>query len=149
LLQQPERWRALQADPTLVANTLEESLRYDAAVQGMIRTTTQEVQIADVTIPAGDRIMFFFSSANRDDTAFSDPEHFDLQRPNANKHLTLGYGIHYCIGAPLARLEARIAVETLMKRIPDLRLAPDYNAAFLPNLFNRTLQQLHVVWGDQ
>jgi cytochrome P450 len=149
LLRQPERWHALRADPTLVANTLEESLRYDAAVQSMIRTTTQEVQIADVTIPAGDRIMFFFGSANRDDAAFSDPEHFDLQRPNANKHLTLGYGIHYCIGAPLARLEGRIAVETLMRRIPDLRLAPDYNTAFLPNLFNRALQQLHVAWGDQ
>ena len=75
------------------------------------------------------------------------PEHFDLHRFNADKHLSLGHGIHYCIGAALARLEARIGIEVLLERLPDLRLAPAQRITYLPSLINRALQHLHVTWG--
>lgn len=147
LLQLDEFWRAVGADPALAANAVEEGLRYDSSVQGMFRTTTEEVEVGGVTIPAGARVMVFFGAANRDETTFLGPERFDLHRANANKHLSMGYGIHYCIGAPLARLEAQIAIELILQRVPDLRLAPDQTASYLPNMLNRGLQHLYVIWG--
>lgn len=149
LLRQDQLWPALLADPALVTNAVEEGLRYDAAVQGMFRSTTEEVELGGVTIPAGARILFFFGAANRDEAAFPDPDRFDLQRSNAHKHLTMGHGIYYCIGAPLARLEARIAIEVICRRVPGLRLAPDHTVSYLPNLLNRVLHQLDVTWGDE
>jgi cytochrome P450 len=147
LLREPDLWQALQADPSLIPNVVEEGLRYDAAVPGMFRTATQDVTVAGVTIPAGARIFLSFAAANRDDRIFADPEGFDLQRFNADKHLSLGHGIHYCLGAALARLEARIGIEVLLERLPDLRLAPAQRLTYLPSLINRALRQLHVTWG--
>jgi cytochrome P450 len=147
LLREPDLWQALQADPSLITNVVEEGLRHDAAIPGMFRTTTQDVTIEGVAIPAGARIFLAFASANRDERIFADPERFDLQRFNADKHLSLGHGIHYCIGAALARLEARIGIEVLLERLPDLRLIPVQRITYLPSLINRALQQLHVTWG--
>lgn len=146
LLRLDELWRAVGADPALAANAVEEGLRYDSSVQGMFRTTTEELELDGVAIPAGARVLMFFGAANRDETTFLGPECFDLHRPNANKHLSMGYGIHYCIGAPLARLEAQIAIELLGQRVPDLRLAPDQIATYLPSILNRGLQHLYVIW---
>lgn len=146
LLREPDLWQALRADPSLVANAVEEGLRYDAPIPGMFRTATQDVTIASVAIPAGARSFLAFAAANRDARIFAEPERFDVRRSNADKHLSLGHGIHYCIGAALARLEARIGIEVLLERLPDLHLARDQRITYLPSLINRALQHLYATW---
>jgi cytochrome P450 len=146
LLHDASRWQALQRDLTCVARAVEEGLRYDAPVQGMFRTTTEEVTVRGVTLPAGARVFVAFGAANRDEHIFPEPDRFDVQRPNADKHVSFGYGVHYCIGAPLVRLEARIALEVLVQRLPDLHLVPDQPMTYLPSLLNRALQRLQVRW---
>jgi cytochrome P450 len=147
LLREPELWQTLQADPSLIPHVVEEGLRHDAAIPGMFRTATQEVTIAGVAIPAGARIFVAFAAANRDERIFAEPDRFDVHRGNADKHLSFGHGIHYCIGAALARLEARIGIEVLLERLPGLRLAPAQRLTYLPSLINRALQQLQVTWA--
>lgn len=146
LLTHPEHWQHTQTHPELIANVVEEGLRHDSPVQAMLRTTTETVELGGVTIPAGDRVFICFGAANRDEGTFHDAERFDFERANAHKHLSLGYGIHYCIGAPLARLEARVAIEVLAQRIPQLRLAPHHRASYIPSLLHRILQELPVIW---
>jgi cytochrome P450 len=147
LLRDHNQWHALRSDLTLTARAVEEGLRYDAPVQGMFRTTTEDVTISGVTLPAGARVFVVFGAANRDESTFAEPDCFDIQRPNADKHLSFGHGIHYCIGAPLVRLEARIAIEVLVQRLPDLHLVPNQTMTYLPSLLNRALQHLQVHWG--
>ena len=103
--------------------------------------------VRGVTLPAGVRVFVAFGAANRDEHLFPEPDRFDVQRPNADKHVSFGYGVHYCIGAPLVRLEARIALEVLVQRLPDLHLVPDQPMTYLPSLLNRALQHLQVRWG--
>ncbi|HEU4328416.1 MAG TPA: cytochrome P450 [Roseiflexaceae bacterium] len=146
LLREPERWRAVCDDPATAGAAAEEGLRYDAPVQGMFRVTTGPVELSGAELPTGARVLLLFGAANRDAAVFAEPDRFDPARPNAHKHLGLGYGIHYCIGAPLARAEARIAVATLARRLPGLRLAPSFAPAYLPNLIQRALRGLPVVW---
>jgi cytochrome P450 len=146
LLHEPALWHTLQADRSLVPRAVEEGLRHDSAIPGMFRTATQEVTIAGVAIPAGARIFLAFASANRDERLFAMPEQFDVHRDNADRHLSLGHGIHYCLGATLARLEARIGIEVLLDRLPHLRLVPDQPLTYLPSLINRALQHLYVTW---
>ena len=147
LLRDACQWQALQHDLTCVTGAVEEGLRYDAPVQGMFRTTTEDVTVRGVTLPAGARVFVAFGAANRDEHLFPEPDRFDVQRPNADKHVSFGYGVHYCIGAPLVRLEARIALEVLVQRLPDLHLVPDQPMTYLPSLLNRALQHLQVRWG--
>jgi cytochrome P450 len=146
LLRDASQWQALQRDQTCTARAVEEGLRYDAPVQGMFRTTTEDVTVRDVTLPAGARVFLAFAAANRDEHVFPEPDRFDIQRPNADKHVSFGYGVHYCIGAPLVRLEARIALEILVQRLPNLHLVSDQPVTYLPSLLNRALQQLQVRW---
>ena len=103
---------------------MEEGLRYDAPVQGMFRTTTEDVEMHGVTLPAGARVFVAFGAANRDERIFAHPDRFDLWRPNADQHLTFGHGMHHCLGAPFVRLQARLALEVLVQRLPDLHLVP-------------------------
>jgi len=124
LLEHPEQYAKLQASPTLVPQTVEEVLRYDAPVQWLFRKTTQEVKVADTTIPAGAIVTFLLGSANRDERKFANPDHFDILR-NPEAHLGFGFGIHFCIGALLARLEAKLALEELLKRFPRLSYKRD------------------------
>jgi len=147
LLRDATLWPALRADPRLIVPAVEEGLRYDAPVQGMFRTTTEAVELSGVTIPAGARVFVVFGAANHDAHVFAAPERFDLQRPHADHHLALGHGIHYCLGAPLARLEARIALAVLVQRLPEAHLVPAQTMTYLPSLLNRALQHLYVQWG--
>ena len=105
LLSHPDQLAAAQADHSLIPNVVEETLRYDAPVVGLLRQTTEDVELSGTTIPAGTMVLPLFASANHDDTRFPDPERFDITR-NAGGHLAFGYGIHFCLGAPLARIEA-------------------------------------------
>lgn len=148
LLEGPQLWQALCNDPSLIPAAIEEVLRYDDPVPSIIRTTTQEVELAGVTLPKGTQIFLMYASGNRDETQYSDAEHFQLGRFKQApvNHLGFGNGIHYCVGASLARREARIALETLSKRLPNLRLRPNQQLAHIPSLLFRGFTHLDVEW---
>lgn len=105
----------LRSDPSLIPGALEEVLRWDAPVQGLFRTTMTEVEVAGVKLPEGARVQLLYGSANRDERHYPDAESFNIHR-GSRDHLAFGGGAHLCIGAPLARLEAKIAVESLLAR---------------------------------
>lgn len=133
LLDRPEQWHAVRRAPSVIAKVVEEGLRMDSAVLGMIRTATAQADVGGVQLPAGARLFLLYASANHDDAHFSRPEQFDLERTERAPHLGFGRGIHFCIGAPLARLETRIAIEELAYRLPDLRLEPGQTFRHAPN----------------
>jgi cytochrome P450 len=125
LLRDPDQRAALLADPGLVPGAVEELLRFTGPVNfTTLRYTTAEVEIGGVTIPAGAFVVVALSSANHDPHRFTDPERLDLRRP-AGGHLAFGHGIHYCLGAPLARLAGEVVIPRLLARFPDLRLPPE------------------------
>ncbi|QRY48719.1 cytochrome P450 [Mycolicibacterium boenickei] len=124
LLQKPELWDSLVSDRTLVNSAIEESLRFDAPVLGMFRTSLCETALADVSIPAKSKIQVNYAAANRDPSVFADPDEFRLDRPQEElrRHLAFGRGAHVCPGAQLSRLEAEIALNALLDNFPTLRL---------------------------
>lgn len=125
LLVNPDQLAALRADSALLPGAVEEFLRFESPVNmTTLRYTTAPVRVGDVTVPADEFVLVALSSANRDPERFDDPDRLDVTRP-AGGHLAFGHGIHYCLGAPLARLEGEIAFERLLHRFPDLRLAVD------------------------
>ena len=125
LLRHPEQRDALVADPDLVPRAIEECLRYDAPVpHSTFRYTTEEMRVGDVTIPAYAQVIVSLAAANRDPARYRDPGTFDVRRDDGS-HLAMGHGIHHCLGAPLARMEARIAFTALLTRFPTMRLAVD------------------------
>jgi cytochrome P450 len=122
LLLNPDQLAALRADPSLLPNAVEEFLRYEGPINiATLRFTTEPVRVDDVEIPANEFVMISLLSANRDDDRFSEPDRLDITR-SAGGHLAFGHGIHYCLGAPLARLEAEIALGRLLGRFPKLEL---------------------------
>jgi cytochrome P450 len=120
--ERPEVMAELRADPALIPAALEEVVRYRPPLCGTLRTTTSDVVIGTTPIQAGQALIVQIASAHHDETAFPDPEAFDIRR-KPNRHLGFGQGIHFCLGAPLARLEGRIAIQSLLQRFPDLRPA--------------------------
>ncbi|WNG18081.1 cytochrome P450 [Cystobacter fuscus] len=148
LLRHPGLWRELREDPSLIRNAIEETLRFDPPIVGMMRTTTEPVELAGTSLPSGSRVLPLFASANRDEQIFEQGERFDIHRPTAVRHLGLGHGVHYCIGAPLARLGAHITLELMLERLPDLRLSPGAPVTYLPSLLHRGPRQLLVEWGE-
>ena len=123
LLEQPERWRQLCEQPRTLARVVEEILRYESPVTIIARMTTTPVEMGGVTIPAGVRVLLFVVSGDRDAQHFAEPDRYDPHRPDVGQHLAFGKGIHVCVGAGLARLEARVMLEVLLHRLPGLRLA--------------------------
>ncbi|WP_225831414.1 cytochrome P450 [Streptomyces sp. NK08204] len=123
LLQHPDQLAALRKDPDRLPAAVEESMRYEGpALLAIRRFPVEDVTIAGVTIPAGETVWVSLSAADRDPDRFPDPDRLDLGR-DASGHLALGHGIHYCLGAPLARAETEIALAALLERFPDLALA--------------------------
>jgi cytochrome P450 len=122
LLAHPAELAAVQADPGLVPGLVEEALRYDAPVQMLFRTATEDVELAGTKIPKGAVVAPLFGSANRDERVFAEPDRFDLRR-RAREHLAFGHGVHFCLGAALARTEARAAFEVWLPRLRDAALA--------------------------
>jgi cytochrome P450 len=121
LLAAPALWQRVVADPALVPVAIEESLRYDPPVLGLFRNTTRALTLHGVEIPAGSKVMLHYGAANRDPAVFEEPDMFSLDRP-PRRHMAFGLGVHFCLGAQLARLEARIALARLIERCPDLTL---------------------------
>ena len=121
LLEAPENWQALLDDPSLIEAAIEESLRFDPPVLGLYRNTTRDVALHDTTIPNNSKVYMYYAAANRDASIFPNPDVFDLHRERT-RHMSFGLGVHFCLGAPMARLEAEIALGALLKRMPNLRL---------------------------
>ena len=121
LAEEPAILQSLRADPALIPGTVEEILRYDSPVQATPRGTTRTTQLHGVDIPEGAVVLTYMGAANRDERHYDDPDHFDVRR-NPTDHLAFGSGIHLCLGAPLARLEAAIALQTLSRYVTTLEL---------------------------
>ena len=115
------QWQLLTSDPGLAGAAFEESLRYASPVQTFFRTTTRDVPVGDITIPAGDKVLLFLAAANRDPRRWPDPDRFDLRR-RANGHVAFGFGIHACVGAAMARLEGEVLLQALAQRAGRLEL---------------------------
>jgi len=114
----PDQRAAVVRDPSLIPGAVEEVLRWDAPVQGLARVAAEDVTIAGTDLPAGSRVQLRYGSANRDEAEFADAERFDVRR-RITRHVGLGHGVHYCLGASLSRLEGRIMLEALLRRVPE------------------------------
>ncbi|MFE5916115.1 cytochrome P450 [Streptomyces sp. NPDC056468] len=148
LLDHPEQLAALREDPSRIPSAVEEFARYDGpALLAIRRFPTEDVTIGGVTVPAGDTVLLSLSAANRDPARFPDADLLDLGR-DASGHLALGHGIHYCLGAPLARAETEIAVAALLDRFPELALADD-DLRWRRSLRARGLLALPVTYSEK
>lgn len=137
LLGDRSRWQMILDDPKCIPKMVDELLRFDSTVMGFFRTTTEDVELSGVTIPKGSTVFPIYNSANVQADRFPEPNRINPHRPNLNEHLGFGRGIHFCLGAHLARLEMRIALELLSSRRPSLRLAPGAQVIVAANLTQR------------
>jgi cytochrome P450 len=124
LLSDPSQRALVESSPDLLPSAIEEVLRLAPSLKMNARQAFSDVELSDATLRAGDTVVPILIAANRDPSVFSDPDGFDVTR-HPNPHLTFGFGTHFCLGAPLARMQARIAIEALFARFPDMRLATD------------------------
>jgi hypothetical protein len=144
LLSDRASWEALCRDPGLIPNAVEEALRFDAPIYAWRRKALVDTELRGVRIPAGDIVLVLLGSSNRDASMFPDPDRFDVHRDGARNHFAFSKGIHYCVGAPLARLEGKVVLEELTAGFPDLRLAADMTTPYLPNALFHGLRELWV-----
>lgn len=146
LVTDPQALSSVRSDPAVMANAVEEGLRWRGSAPGHFRLTTADVQISGVDVPAGSLLWLVYISASNDETHFPDPRQFDVHRANAKDHLAFGKGRHMCMGAPLARLMGRIGLQVLFDRIPDLEVVDGQPLEYLPMLTVLTLKSMHVRW---
>tara|TARA_Y100000996_G_scaffold47613_1_gene32731 strand:- start:125 stop:1417 length:1293 start_codon:yes stop_codon:yes gene_type:complete len=137
----------LRDDPSLIDNFIEEGLRFEAPVGGLFRMAKEDTMVGETQLREGDHIWLIFAAANRDPEMFSQPDTFSVDRENARDHLAFGHGEHFCIGAMLARLEARIAVEQILERLENIRLIDGRNNFEYEDTFVlRGLKELHIAF---
>jgi cytochrome P450 len=146
LLRQPDQWRILRDDPSLIPNAVEEILRYESPVQAVSRVLTEPMELGGTPLDRGELLVALIGAANRDPAVFDDPNRLDVTRKDPNP-LSFGGGIHFCLGAQLARIEAAEVFGVLLRRIPNLRLAEPDHVAWRPSFVLRGLTELQVVWG--
>ncbi|HEU5194031.1 MAG TPA: cytochrome P450 [Methylomirabilota bacterium] len=142
LLRHPEQLRKLRAEPGLIGNAVEELLRYDSPVQRTARITNTEAEVAGQPMPKGTMVITALGAANRDPAQFADPDVLDVTRKDP-RHISFGFGIHFCLGAPLARVEGQVALGTLLRRLPKLALA-ETNLEWRESSVLRGLKRLNV-----
>ena len=143
LLRDPAQMAALRADSSLIPNFVEEALRLESPVTALFRVARIDTEVGGVKIPAGSRLAVIYGSANRDDSQFPGAERLDIRRENARTHLAFGQGVHFCIGAALARQEGKIAFETLLGRLKNIRFAAERNDfTHTPSFILRGLREL-------
>ena len=137
----------LRNDPSLIDNFIEEGLRFEAPVGGLFRMAKEDTTVGNTQLSEGDHIWLIFAAANRDPQMFSEPDTFSVDRENARDHLAFGHGEHFCIGAMLARLEARIAIEQILERMENIRLVDGKNSFEYEDTFVlRGLKELHIAF---
>lgn len=139
-------WEELCTDPTLIPNTVEEVLRFNSSQISWRRITTRDATIGGIEVPEGTSILLNFAAANRQGDIWDNPNRFDIHRPNANRHISFGKGVHYCLGAKFAKLETQIVLEVITERLPSLRLAESQHLDYFPNITFRGPTQLQVTW---
>lgn len=148
LLENRGLWEAMVRDPALAEAAVEETLRFDSPAQGALRVATEPAQVGEVDLPEGSRLRVMLAAAGRDPAVVEDPDTFRLDRAGRPAHIGFGAGIHHCAGAALARLETRIALQTLAEALPDLGLEPGFEPAYLPGaLIFHSLTALRVRAG--
>jgi cytochrome P450 len=147
LYRNPDQLALLKANPSLITNAIEEFLRYDSSVQMSGRVALEDIEdLGGKRIPKGESVLCLLGSANHDPAVYPDrPERLDITRPNV-RPLSFGGGIHFCLGAQLARIEAEIAISTLLRRLPDLRLDDAENPEWRPTFVLRGLKRLAASW---
>jgi cytochrome P450 len=145
LLEHPDQQAEIRADPTLMPNAIDEALRLRGILQTEIRVTRKAVVVEGVEIAEGENAITLNAAANRDPRVFPDPDRYDIHRSNAHTHLAFGYGVHHCIGSPLARAEITVAIRDLFS-LPGLRLAGEVQRD--PYFRLRGLSSVPVAWGD-
>jgi cytochrome P450 len=146
LLEHRDQWEALCADPSLIPNAVEEILRYDTSVPTWRRVTTRATTLGDVDLPEGANLLVALGSANRDDARFRDGDTFDIRRENASDQIAFSWGRHTCLGARLARMEMRVVLEHVTRRLPHMQLVLDQEWTYSPNTSHRGPEQVLVTW---
>jgi cytochrome P450 len=146
LTRHPDIYDAARSDPLRIPAVVEEVLRLATPAQGLYRLVTRDVEIDGVNVPAGARVVVVYAEANRDPAQFTGPDAFDPERTNAGSHLSFGRGIHFCLGAALARLEARVALEVLTRRIEQWTFADGNTYEYEPSFILRGLKSLHLAF---
>ncbi len=147
LLERSESWQMLRDHPEYIPQTVEEILRFDAPIQMFARVTTRKITLGGVALPEDASLLLLYGSGNRDEAVFAHADEFQLQRAS-NHHLAFGHGVHFCVGAALARLEGRIAFEILCQRLPGLCLVPEQTLMHIPTLLFRGYERLEVEWPE-
>ncbi|MEO5744611.1 MAG: cytochrome P450 [Terracoccus sp.] len=147
LLRHPEQWNALIENPSLIPAAIDEVLRYSGSIVAWRRKALKDAEVGGVAIPAGAELLLVMGSANRDEEKFADSERFDIGRANAREHLSFGFGIHVCLGNMLAKMQARVALEELLRLAPNLKLVDPEGIEFLKNLSFRVPTGVPVTWG--
>jgi cytochrome P450 len=148
LAERPDLQDELRADPSLVPRYVEEVLRFESPFRGHYRHVRRPAELGGVSLPADSHLFLMWSAANRDPNAFADPNVVRLDRKVSGHHLAFGRGIHFCVGAPLARMEAVAAIETLLARTTTFALDPDVPATWEPSIFVRRHRQLGLVYDS-
>ncbi len=146
LLSEPRLWKQVVEHPELAPVVVDEALRYDAPVTYHSRRTKEAVAVGGVTIPAQQDVQLIFDAGNHDAAMFPEPSEFKFDRPDSSRHLSFGRGVHFCVGAPLARLEGKIALEELGGRLPGLKLAAESAHAYGDHQMLHSLHSLIVTW---
>jgi cytochrome P450 len=145
LLSYPSQYEAVRASPDLLAQAVEEALRWEPPVQSCTRFVMRPVVVQGVELAPGEMVQCMVGAANRDPEHFTDPDAFDLERANARVHLSFATGKHFCLGAALARMEGEVGLRILFERLPGLRLDPDRSSSPRGHEF-RSPPTLHVQW---
>jgi cytochrome P450 len=144
LLEHRPAWEAVVADHSQIAGAVDEILRFDTSVPVWRRVATRDTVVGGVEIPAGAKLYLWLAATGRDPQRWSEPDRFDITRADAHRHLAFGKGIHFCLGANLAKLEVRVAIEELASRFPSLALVADQHLTYHPNISFRGPQHLWV-----
>ncbi len=148
LLGHPDQYRELGANPAAIPAAIDEVLRFSPSIVAWRRKALSDTEIGGVSIPAGSNVLLVMGSANRDETVFDQPDLFDIARKNARSHLSFGFGIHYCLGNLLAKLQVKVVLEEITAKVPDMGLLADQTIVFGDNLSFRAPTAVPVTWGE-